>query len=340
MSGTRTWRDTPAEGAPFNIPASNYQTRGNNVADPGPRIISNLIVDQSVNNPAAVDAAGPGAEPDPGSGSFFIPNATPDGGLSAPYNSLFTLFGQFFDHGLDLVGKSATETVFVPLQADDPLYQPGAPTNFMAVSRTILNGAGQATNTTTPYVDQNQTYTSHSSHQVFLREYSMTTGAPVATGHLADGTIPGNIANWSETKANAASNLGIALVDTDVFNVPLLVTDEYGRFLPGPNGFPQMVLTQDLGQTARRIRGSPRGTSPVRAVQRRQLRLSSPSGSTMRSSTTSRTTLCQTLTTTQLSSALTSSPAMVEATRTSASRRSTPSSTRSTTGWRRTSTRC
>ena len=27
------------------------------------------------------------------------------------------------------------------------------------------------TNTTTPFVDQNQTYTSHPSHQVFLREY-------------------------------------------------------------------------------------------------------------------------------------------------------------------------
>ena len=27
------------------------------------------------------------------------------------------------------------------------------------------------TNTTTPFVDQNQTYTSHPSHQVFLRDY-------------------------------------------------------------------------------------------------------------------------------------------------------------------------
>src|SRR3712207_8936468 len=38
-------------------------------------------------------------------------------GLSAPFNSTFTLFGQFFDHGLDLVSKSGG-TVFVPLQAD------------------------------------------------------------------------------------------------------------------------------------------------------------------------------------------------------------------------------
>ena len=27
-------------------------------------------------------------------------------------------------------------------------------------------------NETTPFVDQNQTYTSHASHQVFLREYT------------------------------------------------------------------------------------------------------------------------------------------------------------------------
>ena len=37
--------------------------------------------------------------------------------------------------------------------------------------------------------------------------------------------------------------LGIQLVDADVTNVPLLLTDEYGRFLRGPNGFPQMALT-------------------------------------------------------------------------------------------------
>ena len=30
---------------------------------------------------------------------------------------------------------------------------------------------GAALNHTTPFVDQNQTYTSHPSHQVFLREY-------------------------------------------------------------------------------------------------------------------------------------------------------------------------
>src|SRR5262249_60116178 len=51
---------------------------------------------------------------------LFIPNVTTDVGLSPPYNQLFTFFGQFFDHGVDLTTKSGG-TVFVPLKADDPL---------------------------------------------------------------------------------------------------------------------------------------------------------------------------------------------------------------------------
>jgi hypothetical protein len=33
--------------------------------------------------------------------NLHIPNTAPDEGLSAPFNSWFTLFGQFFDHGLE-----------------------------------------------------------------------------------------------------------------------------------------------------------------------------------------------------------------------------------------------
>ena len=49
---------------------------------------------------------------------------TTDVGLSPPYNSLFTFFGQFFDHGVDQTVKSGG-TVFVPLRADDPLITLG-----------------------------------------------------------------------------------------------------------------------------------------------------------------------------------------------------------------------
>ena len=96
----------------------------------------------------------------------------PDVGLSAPYNSWFTLFGQFFDHGLDLVNKGGNGTVFMPLQADDPLFVAGSPTNFMTLTRATHDGDHEANNQTSPWVDQSQTYTSHPSHQVFLRGYT------------------------------------------------------------------------------------------------------------------------------------------------------------------------
>ena len=60
---------------------------------------------------------------------------------------------------------------------DDPFA------NFMTVTRaTVVTDDNETpfdptddinyhTNQTTPFIDQNQTYTSHPSHQVFLREY-------------------------------------------------------------------------------------------------------------------------------------------------------------------------
>ena len=94
-----------------------------------------------------------------------------------------TFFGQFFDHGLDLISKGGAGTIYIPLQPDDPLYQVGGNANFMVVTRstTFTNEDGQQTqrNVTTPWVDQNQTYTSHPSHQVFLREYALVDGRPM-----------------------------------------------------------------------------------------------------------------------------------------------------------------
>jgi Ca2+-binding RTX toxin-like protein len=251
------------------------------VIDSQPRIISNLIADQTVNNPAAVAVAGPGAVADP-LGTLPIPNVAPDVGLSAPFNVMFTFFGQFFDHGLDLVNKGGRGIVFVPLQEDDPKFVPGSPTNFMVLTRAtnapgpdgIVGTAddirGEAVNQTTPFVDQNQTYTSHPSHQVFLREYtSDATGKPVSTGRMIDGggAINGvpvkNIGNWAEVKAQAASRLGIALVDTDVFNIPLIAADPYGRFLRGPNGFPMMIM-----QDGTAVEGNPAAPIPTAAARR------------------------------------------------------------------------
>src|SRR5262245_42415003 len=268
------------------------------VFDGEPRTISNLIADQTASNPAAVQAfmASNGisslvvqdpttllfsADPlavdingvslvanldpvtgtftiNPDAGTLSIPNQTPDGGISAPYSTWFTLFGQFFDHGLDLITKSAAgpqqELVFITLNPGDPLFVEGGP-NFMIVARAEdAPGASTPTNLVTPFVDQNQTYTSHPSHQVFLREYTggvvdgVLKGPVASTGELLnhlvinpDGTQGHTLPTWADVKANALK-LGILLDDHDVGNVPLLATDAFGNLILGPHGLAQVVV--------------------------------------------------------------------------------------------------
>ena len=247
--------DPISTGFPGAGTITNYNQTTGFVFDSQPRMISNLIVDQTSTNPAAIHVAGfpartqgnegvvpcdtvPGSNPPvdivpatpvgcvPQYQTLFIPNVTTDVGLSPPFNSLFTIFGQFFDHGLDKITNGGNGTVFVPLKADDPLIAGpdhvvgtpddlSPPLRFMVVTRgTIIPGADgfrNAPNTDTPYVDQSQTYTSHSSHQVFTREYVLNAnGKPVATGRFleqADGGLP----TWALVKEQAASKLGFNL---------------------------------------------------------------------------------------------------------------------------------
>ncbi|GLW28952.1 peroxidase family protein [Actinoplanes regularis] len=214
-----------------------------NATDAQPRMISNLIADQSANNPAAVAAAHGG---DPAAG---IPNVTPDAGLSAPYNSWFTLFGQFFDHGIDLTVKGGG-AVIIPLAADDPLViSENLPPSlrFMVLSR--AGGGTAAKNIDTPYVDNSQTYTSNAAHQVFLREYDEQAKD---TGRLLTGAA-GGLPTWAEVKQQAGQVLGLRLSDADVLNVPMVLADAYGKFVPGPaRGLPQYVTSTGLveGDTA------------------------------------------------------------------------------------------
>src|SRR4029077_18094121 len=130
---------------------TSYQQTSGFVFDSQPRAISNLVLDHTANNPAAYATAydpgangvldfGPGDDvlkdgvhivKSPGLDGQFgtaddrdvfeFPNVTPDAGLGAPFNALFTFFGQFFDHGLDLVTKGGNGTIFIPLNDDDPL---------------------------------------------------------------------------------------------------------------------------------------------------------------------------------------------------------------------------
>ncbi|KQW80824.1 peroxidase family protein [Brevundimonas sp. Root1279] len=270
------------------------------VIDADPRLISNLVADQSLNNPAVIMAAlqyagvpGPelmaaladiralhaaveaaeGGDPTvltaaeaelalalEGYGiqmegdSVFLPNVSPDEGLSSPYNGWMTIFGQFFDHGLDLVAKGGSGSVYVPLQPDDPLYVEGSHTNFMVLTRVSVDAGpdgrlgteddGRApTNLTTPWVDQNQTYGSTASKQIFMREYiDGPDGSPIASGHLLEGSVGGGLATWADIKAQAREMLGINLTDAHVGKIPLIASDPYGNFIPGANGRPQLVV--------------------------------------------------------------------------------------------------
>src|SRR5690606_22812974 len=132
------------------------------------------------------------------------------------------LLRRVYRRGVDLVSNGGYGTVYIPLLPDDPLYDPDSPhTNFMAMTRaTVGEGAG---NVTTPWVDQNQTYTSHASHQLFLREYEMVGGKPVSTGHLLEGDR--GMATWADVKEQARTMLGIELTDADVTQVPVFRMD-------------------------------------------------------------------------------------------------------------------
>ena len=195
-------------------PSTDPPVPASPVFDSTPRLISHLIVNQSVENPAAVAAADANEDssnigPDiTGIDQLKIPNVAVDEGLSAPFNAFTTFFGQFYDHGLDLINKGGNSSVFMPLQPDDPLFDAGLDglpetlddngPNIMILTRATLDAGPDGEigtdddvsapiNATTPHVDQQQTYASHTSPHVLLREYRLFQGAPRATGRLLNG---------------------------------------------------------------------------------------------------------------------------------------------------------
>jgi len=252
-------------------PQTHYnQGNGRTVEDSTPRLISRAIVNQSVNNPAAVHAAAENEDssnvgPDiTGIDQLNIPNVAVDEGLSAPINAFTTFFGQFFDHGLDLINKGGNGLVYMPLQPDDPLFNatPGAP-NFMLLTRATLNAGEDGEigtdddvvgpiNATTPHVDQQQTYASHPSSHMLIRHYEIRDGRLQSTGRLLNGygndglldtTEDGGMATWDTVQLQALEKFGIILDDFDGNNVPMMLVDPYGKFIPGPlRGMPQLVV--------------------------------------------------------------------------------------------------
>lgn len=124
-----------------NFTPTSYQVRDVNLWDSTPRTISNLVANQS---PDALSALGYTTPEQQRLAVLDDPNTTPGGRLSPltgntnplPYSGFMTMFGQFFDHGLDFVHKGSDGIVMVPLLPGDPLYVEGSHTNFMMASRT------------------------------------------------------------------------------------------------------------------------------------------------------------------------------------------------------------
>ena len=86
----------------------------------------------------------------------------------------------------------------------------------------------------------------------------MVNNRPVSNGKLLGGLPAGQtylsspdgtdgMSTWASTKKQAAQKLGLLLVDRDVLNIPMIATDPYGNFIPGPaRGLPQYVTATGL----------------------------------------------------------------------------------------------
>lgn len=189
--------------------------------DPSPRVTSNLIADATASNPATL-------------GSLML--AQGDEAVDRlPENSLFTFFGQFFDHGLDFISKGGPDAILIPILPTDPLYVPGGPFNFMPVTRADLNVDDEGNNTTAPFIEQSQTYGSKASTTFYLKEYDVN---GIATGDLVQGVD--GMGTWADIKANAnlwaRAQIGAdptteMLTDLDIFDIP-----DPDQWVPTANG--------------------------------------------------------------------------------------------------------
>lgn len=194
------------------------------IVDSSPRIISNLVADMSVNNDAFV-ASQADAVGNPGAPAFSVP----------PTNSLFTFFGQFFDHGLDFIDKGGSGTIMISLPPNDPLLSdPNLQFGAMFLDRATLtpvidpNTMLQATdpvsgdplwknnNSTAPLVEQSQTYGQTETTKFYLKEYDANGNA---TGRLVTHE-DGGMATWQDIKDNVFNAFGIVLEDKHVLNIP------------------------------------------------------------------------------------------------------------------------
>lgn len=184
--------------ATVGTPAHAYAAAVNTVSVGG----AGLSEGAAIMSDVGILAGGQHDPQDPTNGEFFFGAINPG---VAPGNSFLAYFGQFFDHGLDFIGKGGglvPSKITIPLALDDPLYRapntnfPGDPGNTkITVSRADIsgfdaNGNAQWVNHTSPYIDQSQTYGSSAQMTALLREWVSTDGGATfhAGAHLLDGS--------------------------------------------------------------------------------------------------------------------------------------------------------
>ncbi|MGE0053552.1 MAG: peroxidase family protein [Hyphomicrobium sp.] len=237
-----------------------------------PRTITQLISSSDVDpnsptfNPAAAAAmAALGGQPVDTANSVVGTATTaklPDPGIlgGVPFNEYFVAFGQFFDHGLDFISKNGGY-VLIRLSPTDPLYDenanPANPfANTMMLSRAkltnpnddfeVVNGnivlkAGVAptfNNNTGLLIDQSQTYGSHVSVNVLVRQYDanglatgklITSAEDMSLGDVGYEQATHDLGTWADMIVNAA-RLGIGLVDLDVIDAPAIKATATGAY--------------------------------------------------------------------------------------------------------------
>ena len=173
----------------------SYSVRDVNLVDSSPRIISNLVANQAS---SALSQIGLTTEGQQKLAVLDDPSATAGGRVSPltgadnplPYSSYMTLFGQFFDHGLDLVQKGKDGSILVPLLPGDPLYND--PRSAITVGGQVVgyNNFLVASRTNTVHVDIGRSSTDSLISALGLAEDRYTAGDAGFTVGRVTGSAP------------------------------------------------------------------------------------------------------------------------------------------------------
>lgn len=179
--------------------AVSYAKRDVDLVDNSPRVISNLVANQDAEALAAIGYVTPEEQrlvvldnPYDTLGGRLNPltgNINP-----LPYSGFTALFGQFFDHGLDLVHKGADGSVYVNLDPSDPLYKNPADNrtlNFMVASRTNTVHVDIAASSTDNLL-VNELGFAEKRYTAADSNYSETAGIAKVVGGAATGISNGN----------------------------------------------------------------------------------------------------------------------------------------------------